>query len=909
MRIRPFAPLTLLGTLILLVSTLTACGSTGGGASGDSPVPAPQNLVYSANPAVYTRGQAIVPNAPSNSGGAATTYAIQPAPPAGLSFSGSSGVLSGTPAVTSPSAPYLVTASNAGGSATVTLTLTVRDQAPNNLAYATNPAIYTRGVPIAPNLPSNSGGTIVTYSVEPLLPAGLVLDPASGAIKGTPGAVAPNLPYTVTGANTGGSTSVTLHLAVVDQPPASLTYATASATYTRGLAIPPNIPTTSGGQPTSYSVAPALPPGLSLHTATGVISGIPSATTGKADFVVTAANSGGSCTTGISIWVVEPAPQGLTYSFNPAVYTRGIPVQPNVPSSSGGAIASYAVSPALPSGLVLNTATGAINGIPTMVTPKATYIVTGLGVSGESVGAALSITVNDVPPSIGYGNGSYNLTVGIPAQLIPSNTGGPALGWEVSPALPSGLSLSTGTGIILGTPLLPSPTTEFMVTASNSGGSGSVSLFLKVTSPPPVITQHPQDQTVFRGASATFSVVATGGGILSYQWRRNSIDIPGATDSSYKTPPTVLSDNGAVFSVKVTDDSESQVLSSNAVLRVNSGFSLAGGMVEPRTWGASALLNDGRVLILGGQAGPSGTITAAAEMFNPVSGQFQSTSPLPYPMSVPTATTLQNGKVLVVTVPWPPQPSSALLFDPGTQAFTPTGTLATPRVHHSATLLQNGKVLVAGGWNNVAGVHLSSAEIYDPSTGTWSSTGSLSRPRESHQACLLPNGKVLIHGGADASGPFPGAEIYDPASGTFTATTNSSQARWEHALVLLPNGKVLVAGGSNYSGWILASEIFDPVTNSFRPSGVMSLRREFPTAALLGNGKVLAAGGYTGIWGDDPRCEIFDPVSETWSLGAPMKIPRFHHQGIQLLDGRVLFAGGYPLPMDGSVVATAEIYE
>src|SRR5262249_52046175 len=63
--------------------------------------------------------------------------------------------------------------------------------------YATNPAIYVVGVPIAPDVPSGSGGAGVTYSVSPTLPAGLSLDPATGVITGTPTAFTPALSYVV----------------------------------------------------------------------------------------------------------------------------------------------------------------------------------------------------------------------------------------------------------------------------------------------------------------------------------------------------------------------------------------------------------------------------------------------------------------------------------------------------------------------------------------------------------------------------------------------------------------------------------------------------------------------------------------------------------------------------------------
>jgi uncharacterized repeat protein (TIGR01451 family) len=68
---------------------------------------------------------------------------------------------------------YVVTATNAGGNTMASLTITVNDQPPSALSYSTNPAIYTKGVQIAPDSPTNTGGTAISYAVSPALPAGL----------------------------------------------------------------------------------------------------------------------------------------------------------------------------------------------------------------------------------------------------------------------------------------------------------------------------------------------------------------------------------------------------------------------------------------------------------------------------------------------------------------------------------------------------------------------------------------------------------------------------------------------------------------------------------------------------------------------------------------------------------------
>jgi hypothetical protein len=78
-------------------------------------------------------------------------------------------------------------------------------------------------------------------------------------------------------------------------------------------------------------------------------------------------------------------------------------------------------------------------------------------------------------------------------------------------------------------------------------GSGA-SLFTVIEPQIPAnITSHPLPQTVDEGATATFSVSADGTAPLAYQWKRNGVDINGATSSSYTTTATTGADDGALF--------------------------------------------------------------------------------------------------------------------------------------------------------------------------------------------------------------------------------------------------------------------------------------------------------------------------------------------------------------------------
>jgi hypothetical protein len=87
------------------------------------------------------------------------------------------------------------------------------------------------------------------------------------------------------------------------------------------------------------------------------------------------------------------APTNLTYSSNPAVYTVSSAITNNSPASSGGAVASYSVSPALPAGLTLNSTTGIISGTPTTITATASYTVTATNNIGSTT-ASVRIAIN-----------------------------------------------------------------------------------------------------------------------------------------------------------------------------------------------------------------------------------------------------------------------------------------------------------------------------------------------------------------------------------------------------------------------------------------------------------------------------------------------------------------------------------
>ena len=118
------------------------------------------------------------------------------------------------------------------------------------------------------------------------------------------------------------------------------------------------------------------------------------------------------------------------------------------------------------------------------------------------------------------------------------------------------------------------------------------------------ITSQPTNVVVIEPNAANFSVTATGTAPLAYQWRRGGVPISGATSSSYTLSPTaVASDNGAQFSVVVTNASGA-VTSAVATLTVNApGIIPAGGLALWLRGDAGTVLNGAAVTQWADQSG------------------------------------------------------------------------------------------------------------------------------------------------------------------------------------------------------------------------------------------------------------------------------------------------------------------
>ena len=273
---------------------------------------------------------------------------------------------------------------------------TASSPGPSGLVYPHPSITAVVGQAITPDIPTISG-TVASYGVSPALPGGLNLDTANGTISGTPTAVAAQSNYIVTAENGSGSTSATLQISVMIAAPANLDYPQGTITGIVGQAITSDTPTVSGTVD-SYVVSPALPAGLSLNTSTGTISGTPIAVAKQSAYVVTAGNAIGSTSATLEIAVNIAAPSSLVYPQGTITATVGQAITPDIPTISG-TVGSYGVSPALPGGLILDSTTGTLSGIPMVAAAQTAYTVTATNSSG-SAASVLTITVMKAPNTL-----------------------------------------------------------------------------------------------------------------------------------------------------------------------------------------------------------------------------------------------------------------------------------------------------------------------------------------------------------------------------------------------------------------------------------------------------------------------------------------------------------------------------
>ncbi len=319
-------------------------------------------------------------------------------------------------------------------------------------------ALSTMGTVNAPFtyfiLASNSPATFAAAN----LPAGLALNAQSGAMTGTP-LSAGTTSVTISASNASGTGSATLAITVAAAvlPPVITSAGTAAGTS--GSAFTYQI--SASNSPLGYGTSGSLPNGLSVNTATGLISGTP-AQTGSFNIQVLATNAGGTGSRPVTITIAAPVvPVPVISSATTASVDAGNLL--NYRIQAAGAVSFGAQN--LPSGLTVDPTTGVITG---RVTLARSYQITLTATNATGTGyATLNLEVRG-GSSFGPVNDNFSNRI-ILSGTVASATGSTSnasaeTGEPAHAGSPAGTSVwwswiapSTGTLALATTASVPAP--------------------------------------------------------------------------------------------------------------------------------------------------------------------------------------------------------------------------------------------------------------------------------------------------------------------------------------------------------------------------------------------------------------------------------------------------------------------
>jgi uncharacterized repeat protein (TIGR02543 family) len=136
-------------------------------------------------------------------------------------------------------------------------------------------------------------------------------------------------------------------------------------------------------------------------------------------------------------------------------------------------------------------------------------------------GANMTLYAYWVPPaapSITVPSATYAFTTGDSVTITPSNTGGAATSWSISPAAPAGMSFGTSTGVLTGSPTTAQASTSYTITATNVSGSATATFAVAIADPVVVSTIYTVTynyNSATGGASVPSAAFTVGGSALT----------------------------------------------------------------------------------------------------------------------------------------------------------------------------------------------------------------------------------------------------------------------------------------------------------------------------------------------------------------------------------------------------------
>eukprot|EP00928_Gymnodinium_smaydae_P080663 TRINITY_DN64315_c0_g1_i1.p1 TRINITY_DN64315_c0_g1~~TRINITY_DN64315_c0_g1_i1.p1 ORF type:complete len:1045 (+),score=246.64 TRINITY_DN64315_c0_g1_i1:64-3135(+) len=357
------------------------------------------------------------------------------------------------------------------------------------------------------------GGEPAEFSVEPALPAALELSPETGCISGvlSAGQEFAEATYVVIARNAAGEARTEITFAVAETPPTELSYKDSVEEILVGDQVHwvPSV-----DRKAQWSVTPALPAGLGLDEASGVLQGTANEASEETAYEVVAFFAGGRTSVTLRLRVRHGPPAAARYASVPAeglVLELGedVRLEPEARSADPEPV-TFSVEPALPRGLAIDAESGVISGAAAELAAKSCWTVS-VSNSVGSTACELMLSVELSPPralSVPALEKVYPIDCELSLRPVLE---GSADTFSVTPSLPAGLQLDERSGEISGTPTEESPETSYELSARNAAGSVSATLVFAVQLTAPTSLAYPTLSPVYRlGEELELAAVLTG---------------------------------------------------------------------------------------------------------------------------------------------------------------------------------------------------------------------------------------------------------------------------------------------------------------------------------------------------------------------------------------------------------------
>jgi hypothetical protein len=191
--------------------------------------------------------------------------------------------------------------------------------------------------------------------------------------------------------------------------------------------------------------------------------------------------------------------------------------------------------------------------------------------AGNDFSLAIREIVPPAAPAIIAQPQAQTVTVGASVSFTVSATGVPVPTFQWRKA---GVNISGATSATL---TIDTTSTDdagsYDVVATNASGSATSDTVTLTVQTPPIISAHPQSQTVTVGSQVTLTVTATGDPAPTYQWRKGGVDLDGETSASLNLGTVALVDSGG-YDVVVTNAAGS-ITSASATVTVQQAPSIS----------------------------------------------------------------------------------------------------------------------------------------------------------------------------------------------------------------------------------------------------------------------------------------------------------------------------------------------